>query len=68
MPIVGERLRATMGLPIRKMSEHAPLSEGIDASAIDEKYYDPHLLTLLSLHAMHVLRNVFLLQTHVRDV
>ena len=28
----------------------------------------PHLLTLLSLHAMHVLRNVFLLQTHVRDV
>ena len=41
--IVGERLRATIGLPIRKMSEHAPLSEGIDASAIDEKYYDPPL-------------------------
>ena len=45
--IVGERLRATMGLPIRKMSEHAPLSEGIDASAIDEKYYDPPLINII---------------------
>ena len=45
--IVGERLRTTMGLPIRKMSEHAPLSEGIDASAIDEKYYDPPLINII---------------------
>ncbi|MFQ9516461.1 MAG: 4Fe-4S dicluster domain-containing protein [Eubacterium sp.] len=45
--IVGERLRATMGLPIRKMSEHAPLSDGIDASAIDEKYYDPPLVNII---------------------
>lgn len=45
--IVGERLRATIGLPIRKMSEHAPLSEGIDASAIDEKYYDPPLVNII---------------------
>lgn len=45
--IVGERLRATMGLPIRKMSEHAPLSDGIDASAIDEKYYDPPLINII---------------------
>jgi [FeFe] hydrogenase (group B1/B3) len=45
--IVGERLRATMGLPIRKMSEHAPLSEGIVASAIDEKYYDPPLINII---------------------
>ena len=37
----------TMGLPIRKMSEHAPLSEGIDASAIDEKYYDPPLINII---------------------
>lgn len=40
--IIGERLRATIGLPIRNMSEHAPLSAGIDATAIDEKYYDLH--------------------------
>ncbi len=45
--IVGERLRATMGLPIRKVSEHAPLSDGIDASAIDEKYYDPPLINII---------------------
>lgn len=45
--IIGERLRATMGLPVRKMSEHAPLSEGIDASAIDEKYYDPPLINII---------------------
>ncbi len=45
--IVGERLRATIGLPIRKMNEHAPLSEGIDASAIDEKYYDPPLIDII---------------------
>lgn len=45
--IVGERLRATMGLPIRKMSEHAPLSDGIDATAIDEKYYDPPLINII---------------------
>ena len=45
--IVGERLRTTIGLPIRKMSEHAPLSEGIDASAIDEKYYDPPLINII---------------------
>jgi len=65
--IVGERLRTTMGLPIRKMSEHAPLSEGMPAQ-LTRNTTIPHLLILLSLHAMHVLRNVFLLQTHVRDV
>ena len=45
--VIGERLRATIGLPIRNMSEHAPLSEGIDASAIDEKYYDPPLINII---------------------
>lgn len=45
--IIGERLRATIGLPIRNMSEHAPLSAGIDATAIDEKYYDPPLINII---------------------
>lgn len=45
--IIGERLRATIGLPIRNFSEHAPLSEGIDKSAIDEKYYDPPLINII---------------------
>ena len=45
--IIGERLRATLGLPVRTMSEHAPLSEGIDKSAIDEKYYYPPLINII---------------------
>ncbi len=45
--IVGERLRATIGLPIRTMEEHALLSDGIDASAIAEKYYDPPLINII---------------------
>ena len=45
--VIGERLRATLGLPIRKMSEHASLSDGINASAIDEKYYDPPLVNII---------------------
>ena len=28
--IVGERLRLTMGLPIRKANEHAPIADGIE--------------------------------------
>ena len=54
--------------PIRKMSEHAPLSKELMPAQLMRNTTIPHLLTLLSLHAMHVLRNVFLLQTHVRDV
>ena len=45
--IIGVRLRATLGLRVRNMSEHAPLSDGIDASAIDEKYYDPPLINII---------------------
>ena len=36
--IVGERLRLSIGLPLRKMTEHAPISDGIEESAIAEKY------------------------------
>ena len=39
--IVGERLRLAMGLPLRPVDEHAPLSTGVEESAIAEKYYDP---------------------------
>ena len=45
--IVGERLRLAIGLPLRPMDEHAPLSMGIDASAIAEKYYDPPLINII---------------------
>ena len=45
--IVGERLRLAMGLPLRPISEHSELTEGVDASAISEKYYDPPLVNII---------------------
>ena len=30
--IVGERLRVAMGLPLRNISEHAPISKGVEAA------------------------------------
>ena len=33
--IVGERLRVAMGLPLRNISEHAPISKGVEASLIE---------------------------------
>lgn len=45
--IVGERLRLSIGLPVRKMTEHAPISEGIEESAVAEKYYDPPLVNII---------------------
>ncbi|MBQ5334222.1 MAG: 4Fe-4S dicluster domain-containing protein [Oscillospiraceae bacterium] len=46
--IVEERLRLAMGLPLRSVSEHAPVSKGVDESAIAEKYYDPPLINIIS--------------------
>ncbi|MDD2993229.1 MAG: 4Fe-4S dicluster domain-containing protein [Pygmaiobacter sp.] len=45
--IVGERLRLAMGLPLRPVSEHAPLTKGVEESAIAEKYYDPPLVNII---------------------
>lgn len=45
--IVGERLRLSIGLSLRNVSEHAPLSEGIDETAISEKYYDSPLINII---------------------
>lgn len=45
--IIGERLRLTIGLPLRDMTEHTALSEGIEESAIAEKYYDPPLINII---------------------
>ncbi len=45
--IVGERLRLSIGLPLRPMDAHAPISEGIEESAIAEKYYDPPLVNII---------------------
>lgn len=45
--IVGERLRLAIGLPLRPYDENAPISEGINESAIAEKYYDPPLVNII---------------------
>ena len=45
--IVEERLRLAIGLPLRSMTEHAPVSKGIEESAIAEKYYDPPLVNII---------------------
>lgn len=46
--IVGERLRLAMGMSLRRIDEHAPLSEGIDDTVIAEKYYEPPLVNVIS--------------------
>lgn len=45
--IVGERLRLAIGLPLRPLDEHAPVSDGISESAIADKYYDPPLVNII---------------------
>lgn len=45
--VIGERIRTTMGLPVRKLSQHAPLSEGFAEADIDEKYYEPPLINII---------------------
>lgn len=45
--IVGERLRVAMGLSLRKISEHAPISRGVEASVVEEKYYEPPLINVI---------------------
>lgn len=45
--IVSERLRAAMGLSLRNFDEYESRLEGIDASIIDEKYYEPPLIDII---------------------
>jgi len=45
--IVGERLRLSIGLPLREISENSAISQGIIKSAISEKYYDAPLVNII---------------------
>ena len=45
--VVGERLRVAMGMSLRKVTEHAPISKGVEASVIEEKYYEPPLINVI---------------------
>lgn len=44
--VVGERLRVAMGLSLRKISEHSLISQGVEASVVEEKYYEPPLINI----------------------
>lgn len=45
--IVGERLRLAIGLPLRPVTQHAPLAIGMEDSAIAEKYYEAPLVNVI---------------------
>ena len=45
--VVGERLRVAMGLSLRKISEHSLISQGVEASVVEEKYYEPPLINII---------------------
>ena len=45
--IVGARIRVAMGMAIRPVNEHTPTSKGVDASMIEEKYYEPPLIDII---------------------
>src|SRR5574344_880903 len=45
--VVGERLRLAMGMPARKLSEYAMLSDGGEESVVAEKYYEPPLINVI---------------------
>ncbi len=45
--VVAERLRAAMGLSLRTFSSYSPADTGVDASLIDEKYYEPPLIDII---------------------
>ena len=45
--IVKERMRLSMGLPLRTAAEHAPVRKGAEECVKDEKYYQPPLINII---------------------
>ena len=45
--IVKERMRLAMGLPLRDVTEHAPVSTGAEECVHPEKYYQPPLINII---------------------
>ena len=55
--IVGERLRLAIGLPNRTLAEHAPVADGVNESAITERYYEPPLINIIKFACHKCLDN-----------
>ena len=45
--IAGERVRLAMGLSIRPVQTRSLMTEGMDAAAIAEQYYEPPLINII---------------------
>lgn len=45
--VIGERLRLAMGLPVREMGVYNNIRDGVEESAIAEKYYEPPLINVI---------------------
>ena len=56
--IVGERLRLAVGLPLRPVDQHAPVSQGMNDSAIADMFYEPPRLQRLRGDQLHRLQPV----------
>lgn len=46
--IISERLRLCLGLPLRPVDAQCPVTQGVEQSAVAEKYYDPPLINVIS--------------------
>lgn len=62
--IVGERLRLAIGLPLRRADEQAPLANGINESAVAERYYEPPLINVIKFACHSCPDNV----VHITDM
>lgn len=51
--IAGERVRLAMGLSIRPIQTRSLMTEGMDAAAVAEQYYEPPLVNIIP-YACHV--------------
>lgn len=57
--IVGERLRLAIGLPLRPICEHAPVSQGISESAISKKFYSEPFVNIIKFACNSCPDNVY---------
>ena len=45
--IVAERIRLAIGLPVRSIKEHMPISYGIEEASKSERFYEPPLVNII---------------------
>lgn len=64
--IVEERLRLAIGLPLRPIDQHESVADGIEESAIAEKYYDPPLINIINFACNACPKLIIMLPTAAR--